>query len=105
MTIPTTRAARPWQGEGHDAYVAAMTAAVNNPEGIRPDIARYLIDTCTECDEIGFHGDGEHVVIDSPAGNGRTFVIVGCEGYRFVDPNLVGISAPYWTDTNGNQPT
>lgn len=85
-----------------DAYITSVFKAVNGRDGIHPEVARYLTDRCTECGRvIGLFDDG-HVVIERP--DGRTAVIVGCEGYRIVNPNVVGINAPNWSDWNGNEP-
>lgn len=57
--------------------------------------------TCPECgsdfaDTDEAHEDTEHIII---ALTSDTFaVIVACEGYFVVNPNLVGIDSPNWSD-------
>ncbi|MFD7552448.1 hypothetical protein [Streptomyces sp. NPDC059816] len=55
-------------------------------------IERYLTPVCTECDEHVVPSDaGDHVMVGSS-------VAVGCLGYYLVDPNVLGIKMPTWSD-------
>jgi len=59
---------------------------------------------CTECgvDVQDFPArTTDHVAARYPGFN-SSFLIIGCEGYFFIDPNLVGIDRPNWHDTEGN---
>lgn len=59
--------------------------------------------TCPECGadfdsrvDAMSDNDGAHVVLEL---SGDVFaVIVGCEGYWVVNPNLLGIHSPNWSD-------
>ncbi len=67
-------------------YLARARAAIAAGSA---DVAPYLRATCTECCEVGRAGDGEHEMAGP-------YVIVGCEGYRLVNPKVLGLSAPHW---------
>ncbi|MFL4491699.1 hypothetical protein ACJ6WD_10635 [Streptomyces sp. VTCC 41912] len=70
----------------NEAYLSAVRQA---PLAL---IERYLTSVCTECDEHVVPSDLDgHVLIGSS-------VVIGCEGYWLVDPNVVGISNPNWSD-------
>jgi hypothetical protein len=81
---------------------------------VTPELARYLIaiiqavvfegrtdipltNTCPECgvDLQDDDADIEHLIITLTSDT--TAVVVGCEGYFVINPNLVGIDAPNWT--------
>ena len=72
-------------------YLAAVMAAVE-PAG---EAARPLLlgATCPECGERPGASDDTHVVTEV---NGRTGVLIGCEGYWVVPPTHVGIDSPNW---------
>lgn len=55
------------------------------PPGVRQD--------CTECGSSD-PDDDHHVLIDV-AGIGL-IVVIGCDGYHFIDPNAVGLHRPNW---------
>ncbi|ORT58123.1 hypothetical protein [Streptomyces sp. CB03238] len=55
-------------------------------------IEPYLTSVCTECDTHVASSDPDgHVLVGSS-------VVIGCEGYWLIDPNVVGISYPDWCD-------
>jgi len=54
-----------------------------------PRLAPYPSPICPECDELPPPEDGVHTVL------GAT-VVVGCEGYWVINPNVVGIPNPNW---------
>jgi hypothetical protein len=64
-------------------------------------ISGPLTSTCPECesnfaDSDEAHEDTEHIIV---ATTSDTFaVVVACEGYFVVNPNLVGIDSPNWSD-------
>lgn len=76
------------------AYAEAVDAALTSGKLTGP-----LTTTCPECgcnfsdgDEV--HEDSEHIII---ATTSDTYaVVVACEGYFVVNPNLVGIDCPNW---------
>jgi hypothetical protein len=80
------------------AYLAAVIKAVVT-EG-RTEIP--LTTTCPECgDAVDQFGESErggphHLVIETTSDTYA--VVVGCEGYFVVNPNLVGIDSPMWSD-------
>jgi hypothetical protein len=71
-------------------YVSAVRGAIANDQ---TNVDRYLTNICPECAQVGIPGDGDHHMV-GPC------VVVGCEGYFVVDPNLVGIAAPHWQPTD-----
>ncbi|MFC4507043.1 MULTISPECIES: hypothetical protein [Streptomyces] len=67
-------------------YVAAVRRA---PVDV---VAPYMRADCPECDySVDWNDKESHVVVGSA-------VVIGCEGYYVVDPNVVGLSAPNWCD-------
>ncbi|MET0416573.1 MAG: hypothetical protein ABW022_11200 [Actinoplanes sp.] len=80
--------------EGIKAYAKTVDEAV-----MAGQVSGPLYSACPECgvdfdnlDDV--YADDQHIImlttIDTPA------VVVGCEGYFVVDPNLVGIVSPNW---------
>jgi hypothetical protein len=69
--------------------VAYLNAVLQAPMGL---IAPYLTSVCTECDR--------HVAASNPDGHAMvgSSVVIGCEGYWLIDPNVVGIHYPNWLD-------
>lgn len=56
---------------------------------------------CPECGDIptpnrmgGLHGDSPYTHILDADG----FVLVGCEGYHVINPNVIGMENPNWHD-------
>lgn len=72
---------------GSLAYVQAVAAAPLNV------IALWLTNVCTECDlqPTAEGTESDHGMIGD-------FVLIGCEGYYVVNPNVVGIRNPNWCD-------
>jgi hypothetical protein len=62
------------------------------------------IDGCQECgQQIVDMTPGEkalHVLSELPGGD--EFVVLGCEGYRYVDPELLGLPRGNWQDWQVN---
>lgn len=56
-----------------------------------------LTRTCPECGAHVYPGDPNHVLTSDG------YVVVGCEGYWTVNPNLVGVYAPNWCDWRETQ--
>lgn len=54
------------------------------------DIKAYLTTRCPECDREAFTDPDAHVLVNG-------YVVIGCEGYYVIDPNLVGIESPNWS--------
>lgn len=88
-------------------YAEAVTDALTDGR-INPP----LTTRCPECDSDfadldEAYEDAEHIIVLTTADT--TAVIVGCEGYYVVDPNLVGIDCPNWepwmtNETGGTLP-
>ncbi|MFK0015704.1 hypothetical protein [Streptomyces sp. NPDC091027] len=67
-------------------YLAAVRSA---PVDV---IAPYMRVDCPECDfDVSWNDNEDHVVVGSA-------VVIGCEGYYVVDPNVVGVPTPDWCD-------
>jgi hypothetical protein len=54
-------------------------------------IADYATRICDDCSEIQTAADGNHVVY-------RDLLIVGCEGYRHLPPQFLGLDGSNWED-------
>jgi hypothetical protein len=67
-------------------YLAAVMRAM-----MRSDtrVAPYLSPICPECGQLAGPEDGVHIVLGA-------VVVVGCEGYWVINPNVVGIPSPNW---------
>lgn len=61
---------------------------------------------CPECDDVidATYDDNGHIMTRTPDGL-TDVVIIGCERYWVIDPNMVGIVSPNWTDAAGNPST
>jgi hypothetical protein len=68
------------------AYLAAVIRALMRHD---TTVQPHLSPICPECDEVPEPEDGLHVVLGAA-------VVIGCEGYWVIDPNLVGIHRPTW---------
>ncbi len=68
------------------AYLAAVITALMRKD---PALQPYLSPLCPECDQMPEPEDGIHVVLGAA-------VVIGCEGYRVINPNVVGIPSPNW---------
>jgi hypothetical protein len=73
------------------AYIEAARAAIEREDA---RVGKYLTPTCSECGQWAVEGDGAHVVVGG-------FVVVGCEGYWPIDPNIFGLDHPEWTSAKG----
>lgn len=73
-------------------YVDAVKAILQSEAF---DLSPYITGACPECEQCPTPDDGEHIM-DATG----SFVLVGCEGYWVVNPNVVGISAPNWQGSN-----
>jgi hypothetical protein len=84
------------------AYAALVDIALTDGR-----ISGPLTSTCPECgvnfaDADDARDDNNHIIV---ATTSDTFaVVVACEGYFVVNPNLIGIDSPNWSDADGNVP-
>lgn len=78
------------------AYAAAVEAAANDERF--PLVAPWLTTRCPECGEDVHPEDDDHVMTGP-------YVVIGCEGFYVVNPNVVGIPTPTWEDWRGDVPT
>lgn len=69
-------------------YLAAVNAA---PVGL---VASWLTSVCPECE----HGFWEAEFIHSDHAMIGANVIIACEGYWVINPNVVGYDREQWTD-------
>jgi hypothetical protein len=83
---PATAQRQALAGKELTAYLGAVIRAMIRSD---PRIARYLSPICPECGRLAATEDGVHIVLGS-------VVVVGCEGYRVINPNAVGIPDPDW---------
>lgn len=80
------------------AYIQAVIAALTTT-GTLP--VSELTSVCPECSEeqTRWYSDAHLVVLDDDEDpDAAVVVVIGCEGYRVINPNLVGIDAPNWQD-------
>lgn len=77
-------------------YIERIEQAI---EQGRTGVCQSLTRVCPECelevDAMIDEHEWEHGMIGP-------WVIVGCEGYYVIDPNLVGIDSPNWSDWRNN---
>jgi hypothetical protein len=77
---------------GTAAYVLAVAAGVERGT-LHPE---HLTDVCPECGQQQVFLDNDlHLVVVYPPQR-KVAVVVGCEGYWVVNPELVGVDAPNW---------
>lgn len=78
-----------------DYLKAAVEMVTVNPERIE----RWISDVCSECcEEVSEfeYANDSHVFTDR---EGDTpIMLIGCEGYLMINPNVLGVSAPNWQD-------
>lgn len=88
-----------------------LTRVVNalDTNTLHPDARRT--DVCPECEEqVRFVHDSSHVVWTrspkyvKPNALTEIILIVACEGYWVIDPNLVGIDSPNWIHPDDHLP-
>ena len=72
----------------HEREQSYLTALSNAPFGT---VSPYLQTVCPECSHPIRPDDAEHAMIGPN-------VVIGCDGFLMVDPNLLGIHAPQWID-------
>ena len=93
-----------WTSMNAYKYIQAVVDILADPELAEEKLTQltpYLTSTCCECDEeiiagestVVITADGQfaHLVIEG-------YVIIGCEGYWLIDPNLLGLDDPNWDD-------
>ena len=68
------------------AYLAAVIRALMCRD---PALEPYLSPVCPECGHVPEQEGGIHVVLGAA-------VVIGCEGYWVINPNVVGIPRPSW---------
>jgi hypothetical protein len=68
------------------AYLAAASRALMRRD---PALEPYLSPICPECDQVPEQEDGIHTVLGSA-------VVIGCEGYWVINPNVVAVPSPNW---------
>ena len=68
-------------------YLAAVITALTRRD---PALEPYMSPICPECDQIPDPDDDDgHVVLGA-------VVVIACEGYLVINPNVVGIHRPTW---------
>ena len=67
-------------------YLAAVTRAMMSSD---TRVAPYLSPICPECGQLAGPEDGVHIMLGA-------VVVVGCEGYWVINPNVFGIPSPNW---------
>lgn len=75
-----------------DGYLAAVADALACGADGAARLGRYLTTMCPECDaQPGSEFDHHVLSLDG-------HVLIGCEDYFVVNPNLVGLNRPLWDD-------
>lgn len=87
----------------------AVIYALPEDQPLTASMARYLLSvaqavaeghtlettsTCSECGQTPDVDDAEHLCMQ--LADGKTFVVIGCEGYWFIDPASVGLFGTSW---------
>lgn len=91
------------------ALIDYLTRVVNalDTNTLHPDARRTNV--CPECDERVFLHDSGHLVwareAEGPNDHqSELVIIVACEGYWVINPNLVGIDKPEWIHPDDHLP-
>jgi len=75
-------------------YLLAVVSRLDQGT-LHPDANRAAV--CPECyDDVSNH-PGDHLVWRDRTAH-TNVLLVGCEGYWVIDPNLVGITSAAWND-------
>jgi hypothetical protein len=83
---PAARSRATQAAQERTAYLAAVITAMMRHD---PAVQPYLSPLCPECNQIPEPEDGIHIVLGAA-------VVIGCEGYWVINPNVVGIAKPNW---------
>lgn len=81
-------------------YLAACTKLITTPQSpeVMDKVRPYLTNRCSECGEVVNIFATHHVVVaDGQDGTGA-YVVIGCEGYWLINPNVVGVKNIDWQD-------
>lgn len=74
---------------------AAIEAVTSDPDRV----SRWMSDICSECcepvEQFGYAEDS-HVFLERE--ESTPVVLIGCEGYLMINPNVLGIIKPNWQD-------
>ncbi|SFQ31943.1 hypothetical protein [Amycolatopsis rubida] len=91
---PGPQAAPEPGADSRPQYRAAVHRALR--AGQIPNLAPYLTTVCPECGDDNLYA---HEWTDPDADPAdRSYLAIGCEGYRVINPRLVGIDSPDWQD-------
>jgi hypothetical protein len=81
-------------------YLARVTDLIE-----RGHVFQQMTDTCPECDRTldQFNSNHHTVMINSnyKVNPHEVIILIACEGYWMINPNLVGIDTPNWTTMDG----
>lgn len=76
-------------------YALAVDDAIDTAKRSHQEVRPWLTDKCPECEtqviDMRSHEKDEHLILSG-------YVIIGCEWFWIVNPNVVGISVPEWSD-------
>lgn len=81
-----------------ETQMRAMQYAAGAQAALHMDLipSQYLTTTCPECgDEVTNDITAHVVIIDREE---TQFVIVGCEGYWVINPEIIGMDREGWSD-------
>lgn len=81
-------------------YVMAVIKAVQEHR-----IDEVITNYCPECNQDLYEFNvQDHIAYVASENPDVLVLIVACEGYWVINPNLVGFNRPNWTDQNGMSP-
>jgi hypothetical protein len=79
--------------ERRETYLELAGKAIRED---RVTVEKWITDVCTECGSQVDDMDEDHAVDELE--DGTQVLLVGCEGFFFINPNLIGMSALNWQD-------
>ncbi len=80
-------------GDREADYVEAAGEQIRRD---RASVEKWMTDVCPECGEQVDEFSEDHIVDELE--DGQQVLLIGCEGFWLINPNMVGIDSPNWQD-------
>ena len=86
----------------NDGDIKYVVAVARTADARNRAVWELMTSTCPECQRTmtGLDND-DHLVLRVPGAehdDAQVFVVIGCEGYWVINPNVVGIKCDTWLD-------